>query len=80
MQLLEELKNVTFSFNGETFNFDSSGDALIGYDVITWHVTNTTNKIQIVGTYEILERKISINNSLLQWNTQNNQVIKHSKK
>ncbi|XP_066462870.1 G-protein coupled receptor family C group 6 member A-like isoform X2 [Eleutherodactylus coqui] len=73
-KLLEELQSMTFSFDGETFNFDSSGDVSIGYDVITWHVMNTTNTIKIIGKYEISESKISINRSLLHWNTKNNQV------
>ncbi|XP_075719817.1 G-protein coupled receptor family C group 6 member A-like [Rhinoderma darwinii] len=73
-QLLGKLRNETFLFEGEIFNFDSSGDFLIGYDVITWHVTNTSNEIRIVGKYEISENKISINKSLLQWNTKYNQV------
>ncbi|XP_044147094.1 G-protein coupled receptor family C group 6 member A-like [Bufo gargarizans] len=71
-QLLEKLKNETFSFNGETFNFDSSGDALIGYDVLAWNLSTST--IEIVGKYEISENKISINRRLIQWNTETNQV------
>ncbi|XP_056419263.1 G-protein coupled receptor family C group 6 member A-like isoform X2 [Hyla sarda] len=73
-QLLEKLKNGTFSFNGETYQFDSSGDLLTGYDVITWHFTKTTSTVQIVGKYDISEGKISINRSFLQWNTNENQV------
>ncbi|XP_056422385.1 G-protein coupled receptor family C group 6 member A-like isoform X3 [Hyla sarda] len=72
--LLEKLKNGTFSFNGETYQFDSSGDLLTGYDVITWHFTKTTSTVQIVGKYDISEGKISINRSFLQWNTNENQV------
>ncbi|XP_069830300.1 G-protein coupled receptor family C group 6 member A-like [Dendropsophus ebraccatus] len=73
-QLLEQLKNGTFSFNGETVKFDSSGDVETGYDVITWHLTKASNTVEIIGKYEISESKISINRSLLQWNTKDNQV------
>ncbi|XP_077145635.1 G-protein coupled receptor family C group 6 member A-like isoform X1 [Ranitomeya variabilis] len=73
-QVLEKLKNGNFSLNDETFNFDSSGDALIGYDVLTWDVTNSATVIKLLGKYEISESKIHINKSLIHWNTKNNQV------
>ncbi|KAG8582538.1 hypothetical protein GDO81_008098, partial [Engystomops pustulosus] len=73
-QLLGELKNGTFSYNGETFHFNSSGDLVIGYDVITWQTTNTTRAIKIIGNYETLQSKIHINRSLIKWNTVSNQV------
>ncbi|KAM4040313.1 G-protein coupled receptor family C group 6 member A-like [Anomaloglossus baeobatrachus] len=73
-QVLENLKNGNFSFNDETFNFDSSGDALIGYDVLTWHITNSTPMIKIIGKYEISESKIHMNRSEIHWNTKNNEV------
>ncbi|XP_018419030.1 PREDICTED: G-protein coupled receptor family C group 6 member A-like [Nanorana parkeri] len=73
-QLLEELKNNNFSYNGDTFKFDSSGDLLIGYDVLTWQSVNQTKEVRIIGEYTTLNGSVIINRSLLLWNTDQNQV------
>uniref|UniRef100_A0A8C5QTG1 G-protein coupled receptors family 3 profile domain-containing protein n=1 Tax=Leptobrachium leishanense TaxID=445787 RepID=A0A8C5QTG1_9ANUR len=73
-ELLKELKNGNFSSNGDIFYFDSFGDVLIGYDVINWYYSSLETEFQIVGSYDIPEERIKLNESLLTWNTDSNQV------
>ncbi|OCT80313.1 G-protein coupled receptor family C group 6 member A [Xenopus laevis] len=74
LQLLNELKKGSYSYNNESFHFDSFGDAMTGYDIINWKVDKNSKKFQIVGKYDIMDSAIKLNRDLFQWNTLNNQV------
>ncbi|XP_068089469.1 G-protein coupled receptor family C group 6 member A-like [Hyperolius riggenbachi] len=73
-QLLGQLINSSFTYNEETFQFDPSGDLLIGYDVLHWRSLNGTKEIKIVGRYDVMNDSIIVNRSMLMWNTKDSQV------
>ncbi|XP_073529293.1 G-protein coupled receptor family C group 6 member A-like [Phyllobates terribilis] len=72
--LLEEIKKGNYSFNDMTFQFQSTGDVLTGYDIYYWNTTNNTVKFQLIGLYDIKGQNISIPEDAILWNTQNNKV------
>ncbi|KAM9316359.1 G-protein coupled receptor family C group 6 member A-like [Gastrophryne carolinensis] len=73
-QLLDQLKNISFLYNGEHYNFSSSGELLWEYDVLNWQSVNDTNEFMTVGNYNTMDNSFFINKSLIQWNTFDNQV------
>ncbi|KAM3930897.1 G-protein coupled receptor family C group 6 member A-like [Leptodactylus fuscus] len=73
-KLLGELKENYFSYNGDTFHFDSSGEILLEYDFINWHTLEDSTDFTVVGKYDTFNERLEINRSLLLWNTVNNLV------
>ncbi|XP_018428280.1 PREDICTED: G-protein coupled receptor family C group 6 member A-like [Nanorana parkeri] len=73
-ELLAELKNNSFSYNGETFHFNSFGEVLCSYDLINWQIKNDNVKMITVGQYDTVNQNITINQSLLVWNNANSSV------
>ncbi|XP_053316267.1 G-protein coupled receptor family C group 6 member A-like [Spea bombifrons] len=73
-QWLRELKNGNYSFNGEMFSFDVMGDVLNGYDIIYWQQMKNSIEFRFVGKYDISNGTITLNRSLIFWNTRHNEV------
>ncbi|KAM4694109.1 G-protein coupled receptor family C group 6 member A-like [Discoglossus pictus] len=73
-QLLDELKKVHLYDNDKKIYFDSSGNANVGYDLVTWHLVNGSMTFHTVGRYELDESTINFNRSLIVWNTPDNKV------
>ncbi|XP_072266158.1 G-protein coupled receptor family C group 6 member A-like [Pyxicephalus adspersus] len=73
-KLLAELKKNKFTYNGESFNFNSSGEILRNYNLHNWHFTNNFVKKVTVGQYDTVHQIIKINQSLLVWNNVNSSI------
>uniref|UniRef100_A0A8C5QQG2 G-protein coupled receptors family 3 profile domain-containing protein n=1 Tax=Leptobrachium leishanense TaxID=445787 RepID=A0A8C5QQG2_9ANUR len=73
-QLLHELKNSSFSYNGELFSFDISGDINSGYHLMNWQTVNSSTQFHIAGKYDIHNSSIHVNRQLILWNTDDNMV------
>ncbi|XP_066511941.1 G-protein coupled receptor family C group 6 member A-like [Hoplias malabaricus] len=71
-KLLQELKNVNFTLDGQTFYFSTSGNFINGYDLINW-VQNKSGKrdIVVVGSYSLEQRKINLKKPI-EWSNPNN--------
>ncbi|KAM4816927.1 G-protein coupled receptor family C group 6 member A isoform X3 [Urocitellus parryii] len=52
-QLLDVLKNVTFTDGGNSFHFDAHGDLNIGYDVVLWKEINGHMTIAKMAEYDL---------------------------
>uniref|UniRef100_A0A8C4RMZ9 G-protein coupled receptor family C group 6 member A n=1 Tax=Erpetoichthys calabaricus TaxID=27687 RepID=A0A8C4RMZ9_ERPCA len=53
-KLLESIKNVTFTYEGQNISFDSSGDTNLGYQIVMWKTGNETLNLQnVVAEYDI---------------------------
>ncbi|XP_066104478.1 G-protein coupled receptor family C group 6 member A isoform X1 [Saccopteryx bilineata] len=52
-ELLEVLKNVTFTDGGNSFHFDAHGDMNTGYDVVFWKDVNGHMTITKVAQYDL---------------------------
>lgn len=53
LQLLDVLKNVTFTDGGNSFHFDAHGDLNIGYDVVLWKESNGHMTIAKMAEYDL---------------------------
>ncbi|XP_063297856.1 G-protein coupled receptor family C group 6 member A-like [Pelobates fuscus] len=71
-ELLTELKNITFYYNGEPFKFDQSGNINSGYDLMHWHTKNSSTQYRIIGKYDIQNSTIDIKKHLILWHTGDN--------
>ncbi|KAJ1152296.1 hypothetical protein NDU88_005072 [Pleurodeles waltl] len=65
-KLLKQLKEMQFSVNAGSFSFDNLG-FINGYDLIAWKMINGAIKFQTIGDYDIALTQITINESLLPW-------------
>ncbi|XP_004673858.1 PREDICTED: G-protein coupled receptor family C group 6 member A isoform X3 [Condylura cristata] len=52
-QLLDALKNVTFTDGGKSFHFDAHGDMNTGYDVVLWKEINGHMTITKIAQYDL---------------------------
>ncbi|XP_045398257.1 G-protein coupled receptor family C group 6 member A isoform X3 [Lemur catta] len=52
-QLLDVLKNVTFTDGGNSFHFDAHGDLNIGYDVVLWKEINDHMTVTKMAEYDL---------------------------
>ncbi|XP_008275460.1 olfactory receptor CB1 [Stegastes partitus] len=66
-KLLRELKKVQFEFNNQKFFFDEHGDFVNGYDLIRWEKDGRRRRIQKIGIYHILDRKIELDVKETTW-------------
>ncbi|XP_007897878.2 G-protein coupled receptor family C group 6 member A-like [Callorhinchus milii] len=62
-QLLNFLKNVSFTHENGKFEFDDSGDFTDGYDFISWQLVNGSVQFQPIGGYDLKTKKVIINDS-----------------
>uniref|UniRef100_A0A3B4GS90 Taste receptor type 1 member 3 n=1 Tax=Pundamilia nyererei TaxID=303518 RepID=A0A3B4GS90_9CICH len=70
-KLSEALRNTSVNINGTHIEFDQYGDPNIGYGVIQWIWTNSS-QVDFRNVGEFTEQKLFFNKSLFQWDT--NQV------
>ncbi|XP_043074672.1 G-protein coupled receptor family C group 6 member A [Puntigrus tetrazona] len=70
-QLLNSMRSVNFTLDGNTYSFDENGDFADGYDLIMWRQNNDERIIEVVGKFllkrgdvEILSQFQWINNKL----------------
>uniref|UniRef100_A0A8C5PW90 Taste receptor type 1 member 3 n=1 Tax=Leptobrachium leishanense TaxID=445787 RepID=A0A8C5PW90_9ANUR len=63
-QLLNEMRNLSFSLNGVSFSFDSYGNLITGYDIVTWRY-NGRSPFVIVGDFQ---EQLTIRKSMIGWN------------
>ncbi|KAM5163790.1 G-protein coupled receptor family C group 6 member A-like [Mantella aurantiaca] len=73
-KLLSELKKNSFTYNDESFRFNSYGEVLRSYNLFNWQFTNKSVNMVIVGHYDTVNQSLSINQSLLVWNNVNGSV------
>ncbi|XP_075719815.1 G-protein coupled receptor family C group 6 member A-like [Rhinoderma darwinii] len=73
-QLFEELKKNKFFYYGDAFHFESSGEVLLGYNLINWQTSEDSTVFKLVGQYDTINQRIQFNRSLILWNTENNVV------
>ncbi|KAB1275257.1 G-protein coupled receptor family C group 6 member A [Camelus dromedarius] len=59
-ELLDVLKNVTFTDGGDSFHFDAYGDLNTGYDVVLWKEINGHMTITKIAQYD-LKNELFIN-------------------
>ncbi|XP_006879072.1 PREDICTED: G-protein coupled receptor family C group 6 member A isoform X3 [Elephantulus edwardii] len=52
-QLLDVLKNMTFTDENNSFHFDANGDLNIGYDVLLWKEINGHMTITMLAEYDL---------------------------
>lgn len=64
-KLLEELKNVTFDYDNQTFYFNKNGDSVTGYDLLMWTKEGHQRKFTKIGRY--IDEIIRINEENLSW-------------
>ena len=69
---MKELRKTTFKLNGIQMSFDSSGNPDLGYILVEWFWENGIFKSKTVGQYH---NSLSLNKSLLEWHTDDNQVM-----
>ncbi|CAI5687572.1 unnamed protein product [Oreochromis niloticus] len=70
-KLSEALKNSSLNINGTRIEFDQYGNPNIGYGLIQWVWTNSS-QVDFRNVGEFTEQKLFLNKSLFQWHT--NQV------
>ncbi|XP_073673084.1 olfactory receptor CB1 [Garra rufa] len=70
-QLVESMRSVNFTLDGNTYSFDENGDFKDGYDLIMWKESHNERIIEVVGKFllkngdvEILSQFQWINNTL----------------
>ncbi|KAG8444632.1 hypothetical protein GDO86_009696 [Hymenochirus boettgeri] len=73
-KLLNELKMGKYSFNGDTFFFNPSGDVHTDYDIIYWEMTKSSTVFQTIGVYHINSSSVNIQKDKITWYTFDNQV------
>ncbi|XP_040204351.1 G-protein coupled receptor family C group 6 member A-like [Rana temporaria] len=73
-KLLKELKKANFTYNGESFHFNSFGEVLRSYTLYNWQLMDKSVNLMIVGQYDTVNQNLSINQSLLVWNNVNSSV------
>ena len=72
LQLMKVLRNTSFELNGMQMSFDSSGNPDLGYILVEWFWENGTFKSKTVGQFV---QSLYLNESLLEWHTDDNQVM-----
>ncbi|CAL8338799.1 unnamed protein product [Lota lota] len=70
-KLMKVLKNTSFELNGIQMAFDSSGNPDLGYIVVEWLWENGSFKFTTVGDFD---RRLSLNESLMKWHTEDSMV------
>ncbi|XP_042633253.1 G-protein coupled receptor family C group 6 member A [Cyprinus carpio] len=65
-QLVESMRSVNFTLDGNTYSFDENGDFADGYDLIMWKENNDERFIEIVGKFLLKNRDVEIL-SQFQW-------------
>lgn len=74
-QLLEVMRMLQFEVHNYSFKFDQSQSTNMGYEILLWSWQNHTLHHVSVGKYE---NSLSINNSLIQFHTEDNKVTRGS--
>uniref|UniRef100_A0A8C2F1W8 Olfactory receptor C family, b1 n=1 Tax=Cyprinus carpio TaxID=7962 RepID=A0A8C2F1W8_CYPCA len=59
-QLVESMRSVNFTLDGNTYSFDENGDFADGYDLIMWKENNDERFIEIVGKFLLKNRDVEI--------------------
>nr|XP_056721494.1 taste receptor type 1 member 3-like [Euleptes europaea] len=72
-QLLEEIAKVNFTVESQPVYF-KNGNPPTGYDLVLWRwntTSNTTSSFEFVsiGSYDTLQRELTLNESKIQWHT-----------
>uniref|UniRef100_A0A8C2F3N4 Olfactory receptor C family, b1 n=1 Tax=Cyprinus carpio TaxID=7962 RepID=A0A8C2F3N4_CYPCA len=57
-QLVESMRSVNFTLDGNTYSFDENGDFADGYDLIMWKENNDERFIEIVGKFLLKNRDL----------------------
>ncbi|XP_078235197.1 taste receptor type 1 member 3 [Pogona vitticeps] len=74
-QLLEEIARVNFTVESEPVYFTETGDPPTGYDLILWDwIPPKNHTFGIVGSYDALERQLTVNESKIKWNTEDGKL------
>ncbi len=71
LQLVESMRKVNFTLDGNTYSFDENGDFTDGYDLIMWMENNDERNIEIVGRFLLKNGDVEI---LSQFQWMNNTV------
>lgn len=74
-QLLQKLKMINFTSEGQSFYFNTSGNFINGYDLINWVQDSSSGqrKFDVVGNYNLEQGQISLRRPI-KWDTPNNSV------
>ncbi|MEE6483627.1 hypothetical protein FKM82_013618 [Ascaphus truei] len=73
-QLLEKVKNVSFTLHNQSISFDDKGDPFTGYDIVMWERKEENLSFNIIGSFSQNPRILEINEDMLKWFTLDNQV------
>uniref|UniRef100_A0A8C2EZN8 G-protein coupled receptors family 3 profile domain-containing protein n=1 Tax=Cyprinus carpio TaxID=7962 RepID=A0A8C2EZN8_CYPCA len=66
--LLEQIKKLNFSLNGQQVKYDENYDPIIHYAIVLWRTNVNPPQFEIVGTYDKLpEITLTINKTLMTW-------------
>uniref|UniRef100_A0A8C1CW12 G-protein coupled receptors family 3 profile domain-containing protein n=1 Tax=Cyprinus carpio carpio TaxID=630221 RepID=A0A8C1CW12_CYPCA len=66
--LLEQIKKLNFSLNGQQVKYDENYDPIIHYAVVLWRTHVNPPQFEIVGTYDKLpEITLTINKTRMTW-------------
>ncbi|KAF5889410.1 G-protein coupled receptor family C group 6 member A-like, partial [Clarias magur] len=72
--LLNELKQVTFTLDNQTFYFNASGDFVNGYDLMNWaqNKSDGHRHLKVVGGYNLEQEQINIDEAIQWYNSNSN--------
>ncbi|TRY86618.1 hypothetical protein DNTS_018593 [Danionella cerebrum] len=59
-QLVESMRRVNFTLDGNRYSFDANGDFTVGYDVIMWRTMKDDRVIDVVGKFLLSARDVEI--------------------
>lgn len=75
-QLLNELKQVNFTVDNQTFYFSSAGSFVNGYHLINWpqNKSNGHREFFVIGGYKLEQEQIIID-KYIQWYSSNSNTV-----
>ncbi|XP_053489612.1 G-protein coupled receptor family C group 6 member A [Ictalurus furcatus] len=73
-ELLNELKQVNFTLDNQTFYFNTSGNFVNGYDLMNWAQNKSSGQREfvVVGAYKLEQEQIYIDKSIPWYNSNSN--------
>ncbi|KAG8505541.1 Taste receptor type 1 member 1 [Galemys pyrenaicus] len=74
VELLEQIRKVNFLLHGDSVAFDSKGDPLSGYDIISWTWVSLQWDFRVIGSSTWSPVQLDIDETKIQWHGKDSQV------
>nr|XP_033777573.1 taste receptor type 1 member 1 isoform X2 [Geotrypetes seraphini]XP_033777574.1 taste receptor type 1 member 1 isoform X2 [Geotrypetes seraphini] len=73
-QLLERIRNISFTLHNQTIYFDKEGNPGTGYDIAMWERIRESWSSVVIGSFRQNQRRLDIIRDDLKWHTEDNKV------